>query len=70
MAQPDAVIVDVYLDALVAKDTAYADSYAYDNSYFFFDQAYRSLLEGEILPHLQIGRQVYLRISVRANEDG
>jgi hypothetical protein len=70
LAQPDAVIVDVYLDALVAKDTAYADSYAYDNSYFFFDQAYRSLLEGEILPHLQIGRQVYLRISVRANEDG
>ena len=70
MAQPDAVIVDVYLDDLSAKEAMYTDSFAYENGTYLFDQEYRSLLEEQILPHLQLGRQVYIRISVRANEYG
>ena len=67
---PDAVIVDVFLDALIAENGTQAESYAYENAYYSFNRAYQNELERQVIPHLQIGRQVYLRISIRANAAG
>ncbi|MBQ7337287.1 MAG: hypothetical protein IJW40_02410 [Clostridia bacterium] len=69
-AHAGAVIVDVYLDALMSEGGGEYESYAFDEMYFSFDRTYMSALESEISPFLQVGREVYLRILVRANDAG
>ena len=70
LTHPDAVIVDVYLDALTPESDALSVTYSYENIHYAFDSAYLNELEKQITPHLQIGREVYLRLCVRANSNG
>jgi hypothetical protein len=70
VTHPGAVIVDVYLDALSPRENARTESYAYENVYHSFDYSYQEELQRRITPHLQIGREVYLRVCVRANQAG
>ena len=64
------VVIDVYLDELLARSEEGSASFAYDEQYFFFHQTYVDALKRQITPFYQLGTQVYLRLLIRANEAG
>ncbi len=66
----DATMVDVYLDELMAAKEGETLSYAYDGVYYSYNRAYALSLEQQILPLLQVGCEVYLRLLIRANDAG